>query len=843
MTNNLIRTFNSELIRQTTTNHIELEIRVDIDKNEYARVRNQIKFDVSELSINFISGSILNRPIATGDSQYIRKLVFVGTTKTSEQFYEKKRLIQPVSVVGNVPHRVSVGAEKTIGKFTTQLGALVRFKIRYSKEHVFNGKRWMIDLTAVYADTFSKIRDNVVELKDKLFANTDTKAVLAQPLISSYELEVEYVDTQPLDAADLEVINDIYVSIDPNFRSKNAFSADLEFIATKLNLQNPKHHGTVGARSVKQMTNQVIALTKNAYFRDVFPPIGYYVTEKADGVRALVMCYKNRCAVLSNELVEFINETVMMDEITIVDAEWLSIDKTIYIFDVLMIKNKNVLELPFKDRIQFADVAVAVINSYGAVAVKKNFVVVEEKTMKKSFEEIAARKYEYEIDGLILTAPDASYAETKNYKWKPLKNNTIDFYAKKVAKKKLFLEDREGHDLYVLFVGISRVMMTKLGITHLSIYKELITVAPDANYFPVHFCPSSNPSAFIYYAPISTGDLDGKIIELKLDERNQWEFVRVRTDREATGNYFGNDFKIAEITYSNYIDEFKLSDLYTAGSNYFKNVAEDTYKESNKYRRIVIGNLIKKYFSNKKTIIDEGSGRGADLHRYVMNGIKNVLFIDIDATAISELISRKYEFMAQKFNRNLKEVATSIYALVSDLNLDASVQLAKIDEFKLDKADGSICNFAFHYMCENVKGLKNILQLNYSLLLPNGYFIITVFSGEKVFELLRDKKVGEAWTVVENNRVKYSLTRKYLGDTMSDAGQKISVLLPFADEPYDEYLVNLSAVKTISEQMGFRMIVNKSFMDYSSEVGTTTMTEGDKTYAGLYHTVVLQKIS
>ena len=49
--------------------------------------------------------------------------------------------------------------------------------------------------------------------------------------------------------------------------------------------------------------------------------------------------------------------------------------------------------------------------------------------------------------------------------------------------------------------------------------------------------------------------------------------------------------------------------------------------------------------SGTEWVIDLCSGRGADLGRFIRNKVQNLVCIDQDRTALSELIKRKYDIV------------------------------------------------------------------------------------------------------------------------------------------------------------------------------------------------------
>src|SRR5262249_21345229 len=88
---------------------------------------------------------------------------------------------------------------------------------------------------------------------------------------------------------------------------------------------------------LKRLLPQVIALTRVEY-RAIYPPVGYYVTDKADGVRCIVSIRDGRALVLADTLHEVKAPREMLDKsekkarltsATIIDCELVYDDEKV----------------------------------------------------------------------------------------------------------------------------------------------------------------------------------------------------------------------------------------------------------------------------------------------------------------------------------------------------------------------------------------------------------------------------------------------------------------------------------------------------------------------------------
>jgi hypothetical protein len=726
---------------------------------------------------------------------------------------------------------------------------------------------WRFDFTCVNSTELQKIK-GIKAHKEKFLSDALTPenfiSTMAWDMVSSYEIEIEYTgQVLALVPAELNIIDLIFTLDNPKHSEETLYQDEIYNIA-KIIAPRKAEDFRKPAYRLKRLANQVIALTKNTY-QDLYPPIDYYITDKADGVRAIVSVYVGKCHIIFSDRIETHAHNISKQHteiIAIADAEYVS--GTLYLFDCMMHK-ENLSEKPFSARMEHLGPVAELIAALGVKCRAKSYIKV--RNPKQDFTDMHNREAPYDTDGIIITSPGDSYLTTKNYKWKPSDKVTIDFLAKTcpAGLGEPYVE-RPGHTLYLLFVGIDHKAREKLGIGLLAQYMSIFPIQSDVNpqYYPVQFSPSINPLAFLYYHPVGEpagASLDGQIIELS--RGTDWIFHRVRTDRAMEKGYFGNDFRVAELTYTNYIDPFELKDLWEPGSSYFTKTSDDIYVAANRYKRFVISHLLKDHLEGSAWVIDEAAGRGADLHRYQEIGVSNALFIDNDAPAIAELIRRKFAFFAVK-NRQVKKWLKpgarggydnlivkdmknlTVHTMVADLTTDSETLMAGMTQYGIVRGgiDGIVCNFALHYLCGTVENIHNFLGLNSALLKIGGVFMFVVMSGQKIFELLKDE---QTWESRENNRVKYAIKRKYSGSVLTPAGQVISVLLPFAPDMYDEPLCNIEFILAEAENYGFEVVTNSSMSAYMDQFGradsglAAKLTPEDKKYIDMHSYVVLRK--
>jgi SAM-dependent methyltransferase len=550
-----------------------------------------------------------------------------------------------------------------------------------------------------------------------------------------------------------------------------------------------------------------------------------YIAGKTDGQRALVLCEDGVCKIITATDVDIVansNKT----QITILDCELTTVgDKRhLYVFDVIMNQGEHSHRNVFSQRI---NIDLAKIKPTGYTIELKPFTKVAEASME-TFKKIYIPPHN---EGLILISDDAPYAFTKTYKWKPITHNTIDFLIKACPKQLINVDPfkpRAGHDLWLLFTTISLDQQQQLGINLIPAWKLLFT---DVNLFgnkiPVQFTPAINPLAYICYLPTSSNVNDGDIVEMRaldgFDTIPKWELVRTRPDRKDEPGFYGNNYKIASDIYLNYIDVFNFEDLWKYNPGYFEKNKSDIYVAPNKYRRYLIKHLFDKYIKNAKWVIDAAAGRGADLHLYKQECVENLLAIDIDPTAISELVRRRNEitgYNKQRMRAPSKCVqSTSLHALVADLRTPSDVLIPRIIQSRPPERgyDAVVINFAIHYLCESDDNIRNFLITVARLLAPEGVFIFTTMDGEAIVNLLSEHKIkpGMEWVVSSGDGpdvvTKYSIKRLYDTDKLTKTGQKISVLLPMSGEMREEPLCNIKNIISMARKMNLELVESADF--------------------------------
>ncbi len=835
----------------------------------------------------------------------IRQIAFdpAGGARGGERYYRKWPLAPPHRVRNpqGLSYGVFLSAEEPLAvPFVSDAGALIRVKSRASFPV---GSGWRADLTVSRSLQGADAQAALGGVVERMFRRApltpaNMLAVLgqagaegAEADVYSYELEVERAAGEggaaPLPSEVTALAAEVLRLANPGHVAEAAYQAEIHHVASFVEkapgvLRRFEHEW-----GLKKLVPQVVALTRNDY-QGVYPPTGYYLLDKADGVRALASVRGARLALLAEGLREYGGPPAA--GATIVDGELVG--GAFHAFDVIALRGENVSGEGYGARAGRLAEAAEVLRAYGLDARPKPVVHLTGATPAELKAQFAAAAGEggrpYGTDGLILMAPGRAYRDEGGaYKWKPLRETTIDFLARRpppsVLGRRPYV-DAPGHELYLLFVGINRELFEALGLERAPGYRELFGER-GGSYFPVQFAPSDAPLAYLYQHPVEAPpggagwarEIEGRVVELRCGggcaaagaggpEPPAWEFVRIREDRDRelrTQQYFGNDFRVAELTWLNYVDPFREEMLWEGpAAGYWTAPKSPLYRSQTAFTSYVKDRRIAGDLAHAAWVVDVGIGKGQDFGRYVRAGVRHVVGIDKDRGGLSELVRRKYtEADARRGGQRRggqrregrRGTPTTLYALQADASAPApelAGRVRAVAGFPAGGADALVINLVINYLAGSVVSLRNFAALCLGLVKVGGLVVITTIGGQRVHDFFARKGVGpgETWESRQDGVLKYAIRRDYSASSLTPAGQQIGILLPFsAGVLYTEYLVNVGTVVNEFKLRGFALVSALGFADRFEDFKTQNparykqLTPADLEYLSLYEEVVLRR--
>lgn len=683
---------------------------------------------------------------------------------------------------------------------------VVRFKTRYSVVLDVKGGSVSLDITLVRN---SNMRD--LAATKSLFYKKGLKFSDAPySVANTIELELEFISGKDPISAMLEA----YKSV-----SNHISEIDVDY-ATYIS-KVAKMLGMHGSNlTIKQVASKVVGLTKNMLPIETHK---YYITDKADGERALFLISDEKAILLSST-------TTVKDAVDkgnyLADAELVG-DK-LYIFDVLIYENSAVYKQPLSERLTFIPKMVALCGKYFKVEIKPMYEIPQgqEREVLSTF---MKKKRPYRTDGYILTPIDGYFSRTRQLKIKFSRDLSIDFLAKSIPERQRGLSPyKEMKDPYVLFCGINIQRFNNYGLRKIQFYNDILP-SNHKEYFPIQFVASINTTSYLWDSGSKkSGEYDGKIVELSCvqnkDLKCEWNLLRIREDRQSdvqSGKYFGNDFDVAERTFMSMRNPVSLADLYEGDNRYFQRTNVDAYRAIRNFNSMVKTQLMRETSGPKgSNAIDLGSGNGQDMFRYPSVGVKKVLFVDNDTTALEELVKRKGSLKARLdigvVQANIRDHKATAKAIVEANHVVKTKQL--------------VCNMAVHYLTRSMDEYRGFAWLCNELLDKGGKLLLTFLDANSV-----DKK-GD-YEYEENNRIKYKIKRNY--KTLG-VGSEISLVLPFTNgELYTETLVNISVLEKELAKYRIKRVHSALFTEY--ENNSNKLHGADREFVGLYRAMIFAK--
>ena len=916
MTETVIDEFR-KLQQSELKNSIELELRFqnvtfNIFETIVKSLLKQYKWEVEKTVEHRVSmGS--EQP----KTNSIEQIEYRGDKRIPGSQFRKKEVIYKTLVSHPVlDYKLTLSIESKDIKFPDKPNSITRIKLRfrfYINEDWQIHTTIVQQLTAAEMNQMQNAV-NILFKKHNITPEnfTDSKIGL-DPTQYKFEIEAELMNpTKNISISDINSISNKIFDIigtekTENIRSQN----EIYFIAKQIVGDRPemleKFRTSLG---IKNLAPAVLPLNKPIY-KSIYPPVDYFVSDKADGMHAFISIHDQKCHIIADKYYEFSMPEVTRT--TILDCELIyettkepntSVKKSapqypfrILVFDAIIIDGKFIADKGFEVRKEYFQEGCKIVSSIGINIAPKKFPQIlhsDPKHIKEVIIKVTAREGEqkYNIDGLIMVAPGDDYKNTKWYKFKSIEDNTIDFLVMKCPENILGMKPfikKPDHDLYFLFNGITYDLREKLGLQFCPGYKTIFEktdfISSDSlnkltkfehlhykeikslqNLFPIQFSPSDSPLAYIYYHPKSMESVHEKIAELRckgpcnaaggIEQFVDWELVKIRGERLvelANKRYFGNYFKVAEMTWVNYIDPFPIEQIWDGPSGgYFAEEKSGIYFAQTAFTSYVKSKRIEKY-QKYKIVFDLGGGRGQDLKRYIVNQIQEVIIIDKDKSALAELDRRKYDILDKlKRGKDLTQFETKVRAMYADLNTNYKDIIARIHrnfpETQKNKAPAVVSHLAIHYCMSNMGELHNYSSL--VQLLTDGIFSVICMFGDRVNSLFNENKIetGKSWDSYQGEVKKYSLKKLYNGNALTAIGQKIGVLLPFSHgEYYEEYLVNLDTLSAEFKLRGFKLqsVIgfeeHKESFKHDNPKVYAQLTEEDFKYLSLYGELIFTK--
>jgi mRNA (guanine-N7-)-methyltransferase len=351
---------------------------------------------------------------------------------------------------------------------------------------------------------------------------------------------------------------------------------------------------------------------------------------------------------------------------------------------------------------------------------------------------------------------------------------------------------------------------------------------------------------------------DNTIVEFSYDltKEKGWRWVPLRVRHDKTSelrqglNNFGNAYHVANSNWQS-IHNPITEDMISTGINipsttidsdvyYNKGSGEIKTQAMKDFHNTFVKKILIKSVSKKGDIlIDFACGKAGDFPKWINAQLSFVFGVDVSR----DNLENRLDGACARFLNYRKQFKNMPYALFvngnSSYNIrngsamlnDKAIQITKAvfgsgtkDEDRLGKGvyrqfgkgqEGfniSSCQFAIHYFMENIDTLQGFLRNIAECTKLGGYFIGTCYDGKLIFNLLKNKLLGESIQIVDNGKKIWEITKGYerdiLEDNVSCIGYRIDVFQESINQTIPEYLVNFDYLNRIMEDYGLKIIDN-----------------------------------
>jgi SAM-dependent methyltransferase len=474
----------------------------------------------------------------------------------------------------------------------------------------------------------------------------------------------------------------------------------------------------------------------------------------------------------------------------------------------------------------------------------------------------------YTLDGLVFTPLNYPYmikGDLPELKWKPARQNSIDFYIK--------YERDVNNNISLFFDSNQKQNATKsYRICHLYVGSII-------NGFerPVPFVINgTNQRSYLYLDDNQVRDLNGDVIEDEtvvefiydkttdesVDNVYRWIPIKTRYDKtESVMRYqkkYGNEIHVAHRIWKSINHPITIDNIYTlsksetfnteftrlmqslsvtnSNSNTNTNKNKNSYYQKTtklaqnmrSFHNWIKKNMIMYYCLNKKSVLDIGCGRGGDINKFISAKVENYVGIDIDYSGLYQITDsavNRYSSIKQ-FNPDI----TKMYFIQADANALFNVNSQNqvlpnmsnenknlIEKYLSRKFDVINCQFAIHYFLANDITWNNFIKNIKDKIIENGYLLITTLDGNILKNKLESRNKYSLYytTNTGEKRLFFEFVKIYSNDNKSNIGLGIDVYNSMISDVgiYNrEYLVDSDfLVKSLKDSCDLNLIESDTF--------------------------------
>ena len=488
-------------------------------------------------------------------------------------------------------------------------------------------------------------------------------------------------------------------------------------------------------------------------------------------------------------------------------------------------------------------------------------------------------KCPYLLDGIIYTGIDQKYTRDKReqkfpiYKYKPPTTNSIDIYI--IFQRNIETGGYlEIYDNSINGFGLNKIFrVVNFFVGDLIGNKEVPTL---------FMKEENNHEAFLSLERDEVRDIEGNLVndhtvieviyinDLAIPHQYRWKILRTRWDKTESvlknkkqyGNFKENAIKVwKSMREAVTIDEIKKlsrSETYSQQQKTLSNRIDSKVISSERAQDIYfqkITNLAKMFReyigwiksiliylyseptidydgkTRKKTVLDIGCGRGADIMKWYHSRVSDYIGIDPDNEGLFGAI----DSATVRYQSNLKKYPdfTKMTFIQADasVNLSSDVQEKKIlnmtspnkkliDKIFTETRKFDILSFqlSIHYLFDNQNSINNIIDQINKYLKIDGCIMCTTIDPNQVMNLLNNKEIYTSWYTDNDGQRKklFEIIKKFTGNIQDIPGQAVDYHMAWIQQEdvyYTEYMVTPNHLIKVMKQAGCEIVETDLFVN------------------------------
>lgn len=409
-------------------------------------------------------------------------------------------------------------------------------------------------------------------------------------------------------------------------------------------------------------------------------------------------------------------------------------------------------------------------------------------------------EYPWPLDGMIFQ-PGHWYKNNHTFKWKPASQLTIDFLLVPLSREDI--EEINPDEDPDYFIGRAFWLMAGEN-------------GKDVNFRGTRRHPFSG------YAVFEDGELKGESMSYRIVECS-WdsEYVNFVPDRFRTDRDRPNNLSTARDVWEDIMNPIPIETM-----------EGDTLQLMRKYHNQEKLAILSKEFAKNSVILDIGSGRGGDLHKWDQLGFKTVYVVEPNTDNLDEL----------QLRRETTKVKTQVHTM--NIGAEQTQEISAVINKNSQILDGIVSFFSMTFFPQS-KELYNGFIDTIDLLPEGGKFVGIVMDGYKVRDLLEETRYANE--IPDDESVSYE-TKAYNITQASEfdddiIGNTIEITLNDPSsmvKDQTEWLFYFEPFKIALEKKGFKLL-HQGFLDKGSMFDM--LPEQSRTLSSLFRAFVFQRVS